>query len=245
MFTLSTLEAFLSIVVLHPVNLNLDLTITLQPGEYNFERPAYDIDIHIEELHLNIDPKQFSDLLDFIKFQNYSILYGNQSERLGDDILIVFAFEDRCREYRTLQMQFISNNIDLTPEQYERIHVKIISLLHLLSFSLLKYLESKLDVFNLAYIRHSVEMEIPSSSVSNSIRTTSTSASNSHHHKWYHSFLKNKTHSKGNERRKSSTASSITNHGDFFSEDVNIFFLIVFEICNLFFSLQILIFKFK
>jgi hypothetical protein len=48
----------------------------LQPGEYNFERPAYDIDIKIEELNLNIDPKQFSDLLDFIKFQNYSKLYG-------------------------------------------------------------------------------------------------------------------------------------------------------------------------
>ncbi len=48
----------------------------MQPGEFNFERPAYDIDIQIRELNLNIDPKQFSDLLDFIKFQNYSKLYG-------------------------------------------------------------------------------------------------------------------------------------------------------------------------
>jgi hypothetical protein len=60
------------------VNLTIDLTITLQPGEYNFERPAYDIDIQIRELNLNIDPKQFSDLLDFIKFQNYSKLYGTR-----------------------------------------------------------------------------------------------------------------------------------------------------------------------
>ncbi len=58
------------------MNLTIDLMIALQPGEYNFERPAYDIDIQIKELNLNIDPKQFSDLLDFIKFQNYSKLYG-------------------------------------------------------------------------------------------------------------------------------------------------------------------------
>lgn len=64
------------ILVLHPINLKIDLTITLQASEYNFERPAYDVDIQIKELNLNIDPKQFSDLLDFIKFQNYSILYG-------------------------------------------------------------------------------------------------------------------------------------------------------------------------
>ena len=50
--------------------------MTLQLSEFNFERPAYDVDISIEELSLNIDPQQFSDLLDFIKFQNYSILYG-------------------------------------------------------------------------------------------------------------------------------------------------------------------------
>jgi hypothetical protein len=54
----------------------IDLKITFEPGEYNFERPVYDIDIQIEELNLNIDPKQFSDLLDFIKFQNYTKLYG-------------------------------------------------------------------------------------------------------------------------------------------------------------------------
>ena len=106
------------------MDLALDLTITLQPGEFNFERPAYDINIRIEELHLNIDPKQFSDLLDFIKFQNYSILYGNANDVPKCNTLIFF--QDRCREYRVLQMQLVSNEIELTPEQYERIHVKIL-----------------------------------------------------------------------------------------------------------------------
>lgn len=63
-------------LVLYPINLKISFTMTLQPSEFNFERPAYDVDILIEEMDLNIDPRQLSDLLDFIKFQNYSILYG-------------------------------------------------------------------------------------------------------------------------------------------------------------------------
>ena len=66
-------------IVLRPVNLILDLKIALQLGRYNFERPSYDVDIQIERLNLNIDPKQFSDLLDFIKFQNYSKIYGKMT----------------------------------------------------------------------------------------------------------------------------------------------------------------------
>ena len=60
----------------------------LQPGEFNFQRPAYDVDIQIEQMSLNIDPKQFSDLLDFIKFQNYSILYGRMIARSADSIQV-------------------------------------------------------------------------------------------------------------------------------------------------------------
>ena len=54
--------------------------MALQTNEFNVERPAYDVDISIEEMNLIIDPQQFSDLLDFIKFQNYSVLYGNECQ---------------------------------------------------------------------------------------------------------------------------------------------------------------------
>ncbi|CAF4500850.1 unnamed protein product, partial [Rotaria sp. Silwood2] len=196
--------------ILYPMNPIINLTITLQPGEYNFERPAYDMDIQIEQLSLNIDPKQFSDLLDFIKFQNYSKIY------------------DRCREYRELQLQKELDITELTLEQKER----------------LKYLETKLDVFNLAYIRHSVEIETNSTLITeevghhhnhhrhynhhyhhhhrrhsiktNRIMTSTVTAVNNH--TWWNSWWKTKGHSR-EERRKSSTSSSITTSGDFFSED--------------------------
>lgn len=106
------------------MNLSIDLTMTFQPGEYNFERPAYDFDIRIDSLHLTIDPKQFSDLLDFIKFQNYSKVYGtiihNEYQNLQ---LIYFVFKDRCKEYRALQSQKIAGATELTSEQKERIKV--------------------------------------------------------------------------------------------------------------------------
>ncbi len=110
-------------IVLYPVNLIIDLTITLQPGEFNFERPSYDVDILIKELNLNIDPKQFSDLLDFIKFQNYSKLYGMRIN-INYSILIIYL-KDRCREYRELQLKQALNDIVLTSEQEERIQVII------------------------------------------------------------------------------------------------------------------------
>ncbi|CAF3452622.1 unnamed protein product, partial [Rotaria sp. Silwood2] len=63
-------------IVLHPVNLNFELNIAIKFAEQNFERPIYQIKYKIERMSFEIDPKQFSDLLDFIKFQNYSVFYG-------------------------------------------------------------------------------------------------------------------------------------------------------------------------
>lgn len=36
---------------------------------------------------------------------------------------------DRCREYRALQIQLASNEIELTVEQYERVQVRLTSIL--------------------------------------------------------------------------------------------------------------------
>ncbi|CAF3407571.1 unnamed protein product [Rotaria socialis] len=199
--------------ILYPINLSIDLIMTLQPGEYNFERPAYDVDVHIEKLSLNINPKQFSDLLDFIKFQNYSKIY------------------DRCREYREFQQTL--NTTKLTLEQEER----------------LKYLELKLDVFNLAYIQYSAEMEANPNLIPKEVshqhnhhrhhnynhyhhhhyhrrhsiktnRLATSPVTTVNNHKWWNSWWKTtKAHSKEVDHRKSSTSSSTTTGGDFFSDD--------------------------
>ncbi|CAF2148160.1 unnamed protein product [Rotaria magnacalcarata] len=111
--------------VLHPTNLNLELSVAIKCAEQNFERPTFKIKYKIAQMSFEIDPKQLSDLLDFVKFQNYSVFY------------------DRCREYRQLCVKDLIGNIKLIKEEQERIEI----------------LESKLDVFTMAYIRHSLELE--------------------------------------------------------------------------------------
>ena len=63
-------------IVLHPTNINLHLQLILKFAERNFERPIMKGIYDIEHINFQIDPKQLSDLLDFIKFQNYSVFYG-------------------------------------------------------------------------------------------------------------------------------------------------------------------------
>jgi len=45
-------------------------------AEQNFERPSFKIIYKIDQMTFKINPKQLSDLLDFVKFQNYSVFYG-------------------------------------------------------------------------------------------------------------------------------------------------------------------------
>ncbi len=52
------------------------MVIIITPAEHNFDRSTFNIKSQIEQISLDIDSKQFSDLLDFGKFQNYSTLYG-------------------------------------------------------------------------------------------------------------------------------------------------------------------------
>lgn len=63
-------------IVLHPTNIHLHLQLILKFAERNFERPILKAIYHIEHINFQIDPKQLSDLLDFVKFQNYSVFYG-------------------------------------------------------------------------------------------------------------------------------------------------------------------------
>ncbi|CAF4487943.1 unnamed protein product [Rotaria socialis] len=95
--------------ILYPTNMDVNMIIIITDGEHNFDRSTFNIDIKIRQLALNIDSTQFSDLLDFAKFQNYSTLY------------------DRCREYRQLYLQESTDNTLLNQEQKERLKVNKIS----------------------------------------------------------------------------------------------------------------------
>lgn len=91
-------------------------------AERNFERPIVKGISHIEHMNFQIDPKQLSDLLDFVKFQNYSIFYGiylfNHSFN--------YSFQlDRCREYRELCLEQSIDHNKLTQQQKDRLKVKI------------------------------------------------------------------------------------------------------------------------
>lgn len=45
-------------------------------AEQNFQRPSIKMIYKIDKMTFKINPKQLSDLLDFVKFQNYSLFYG-------------------------------------------------------------------------------------------------------------------------------------------------------------------------
>ena len=63
-------------IVLLPVNLITDSVITLKPKEHHYERSTLIFNIHLSRINLHVDTEQISDILDFIKFQNYTTIYG-------------------------------------------------------------------------------------------------------------------------------------------------------------------------
>ena len=65
-------------LVLTPVNLNIQLEMIIKFAQQNFERPIIKIICKIDQIGFKVDPKQLSDLLDFMKFQNYSVFYGKE-----------------------------------------------------------------------------------------------------------------------------------------------------------------------
>ncbi|CAF1487411.1 unnamed protein product [Rotaria sp. Silwood1] len=174
-----------SMLVLYPINLNVNMVIMITPGEHNFDRSTFNINTLIEQITANIDSKQFSDLLDFGKFQNYSTLY------------------ERCREYRQLHLQESLQNTLLTEEQKDRV----------------KILETKLDVFNLAYIRHSVEIEIENKTTDSSLENTQ--RNNYHRWNWWwrkkHKHHHNHSHYHNHNERIMSITSLEAYHDDGFS----------------------------
>lgn len=114
---------FSFVIVLYPVNLDAEVTILITPGEHSFDRSTFDINILIKQIMLNIDSKQFSDLLDFGKFQNYSTLYGTKLSCIFLQAFFSFFYLERCREYRELHLQEVLDDTKLTPLHRDRLKV--------------------------------------------------------------------------------------------------------------------------
>lgn len=100
--------------------------ITLRPKEHHYERSTLLFDIQLEEVHLHIDPQQISDILDFLKLQNYTTIYGSSLFLTRHYSLEHYLLSvDRCREYRELLLQHLINKRPLTSEQRKRLQVLI------------------------------------------------------------------------------------------------------------------------
>ncbi|CAF1109897.1 unnamed protein product [Adineta ricciae] len=112
--------------ILRPMDIITECVVVLKPKESYYERTRMYCDIQVEKINIFVNSEQISDILAFIKVQNYT------------------TFFDRCREYRQLLMQQSLGRQPITEEQKQRIY----------------FLEMKLDVFNLAYIKHKVELEV-------------------------------------------------------------------------------------
>ncbi len=67
---------YFSLIVIRSINLVTESLITLKPKEHHYERSRLLFDIRIPTINFYIDSEQISDILDFIKFQNYTTIYG-------------------------------------------------------------------------------------------------------------------------------------------------------------------------
>ncbi|CAF3524936.1 unnamed protein product [Rotaria sp. Silwood1] len=65
-----------SLKILRPLNLITEIWITLKPKQHHYERSTLIFNIQIPKMNFHVDAEQISDILDFVKFQNYTKSYG-------------------------------------------------------------------------------------------------------------------------------------------------------------------------
>ncbi|CAF4689471.1 unnamed protein product [Rotaria sp. Silwood1] len=64
--------------VLRPLNLITEIWITLKPKQHHYERSTLIFNIQIPKMNFHVDAEQISDILDFVKFQNYTKSYDRR-----------------------------------------------------------------------------------------------------------------------------------------------------------------------
>jgi hypothetical protein len=106
---------YFSLIVIRSINLVTESVITLKPKEHHYERSRLLFDIRIPTINLYIDSEQISDILDFIKFQNYTTIYG---------IKIIKLYFQHLYYFRKRSMSWISWSIIARIIWHWRIHTR-------------------------------------------------------------------------------------------------------------------------
>ncbi|CAF4041164.1 unnamed protein product [Adineta steineri] len=158
--------------ILRPLNVKARLVLAMKPREEDFERPMFDIKVDLDEISLNMNRDQYSDLLDLLEFLGYLsvqskyIKYHVKKELLEKKTLRnwKFAYEAIVNEeirprFDCYKWENIKAHLKRCRE-YRTLHYqKLIGKLTHEQETRVEELEKKLDVFNLTYIRRSAEIE--------------------------------------------------------------------------------------
>ncbi|CAF3899768.1 unnamed protein product, partial [Rotaria magnacalcarata] len=158
--------------ILRPLNIKAKVILVMKPRQNEFKQPMFDIKVDLDEISLNINRDQYSDLLDLLEVRDYLSLQSKYIKyRIKNDVdekLTVkkwkFAYEAIVNEeirprFECYKWENIKLHLDRCRE-YRSLHFQdLLGKATVEQKQQAEELEKKLDVFNLTYIRRSAEIE--------------------------------------------------------------------------------------
>ncbi|CAF0895845.1 unnamed protein product [Rotaria sp. Silwood1] len=158
--------------ILRPLNIKARVVLAMKPREEEFKRPMFDIKVDLDEISLNINHDQYSDVLDLLEFRDYLIIQSKYIKyRINNGIIVKpsvkrwkFAYEAVVNEeirprFECYKWENIKLHLDRCRE-YRSLHFQELTGKPTVEQKQrAQELEKKLDVFNLTYIRRSAEIE--------------------------------------------------------------------------------------
>ncbi|CAF1245225.1 unnamed protein product [Adineta ricciae] len=158
--------------ILRPLNVKARLILTMKPRQEDFKRPMFDIKVDLDEISLNMNRDQYSDILDLLELQDYLSIQSKyikyhrkqEPEEKPNVKKWKFAYEAIVNEevrprFECYKWENIKAHLDRCRE-YRTIHLQeLTGKLTNEQKQRAEELEKKLDVFNLTYIRRSAEIE--------------------------------------------------------------------------------------
>ncbi|CAF1433905.1 unnamed protein product, partial [Rotaria sordida] len=157
--------------ILQPLNCQAKLKIAKTAQEQDFEEAVLATDIDFEDIYLNINRNQYSDLLDVLEFQDYlnmkskyiqyyTILNDNQYERPSLRRW-KFAYTAILNEHvrprlTAFKWEVIKENLNRYKE-YREVYLQELN--HHKNEKRVQELEKQIDLFNLIYIRRTAQIQ--------------------------------------------------------------------------------------
>ncbi|CAF4906773.1 unnamed protein product, partial [Rotaria sp. Silwood2] len=73
---------------LRPLNIKARIVLAMKPRQEEFKRPMFDIKVDLDEISLNINRDQYSDLLHLLEFRDYLSVQSKYIKyRISNDII--------------------------------------------------------------------------------------------------------------------------------------------------------------